>query len=256
MPSRQLRGRELAGRSTPTRTTAVLMPASLTGRPGREPSMTSTATELTVAAWPDSRRDCCAVATRHRGLRRLRAGRRLPAARRCRRAARAGRPVRAARPRRRGVPAGGEAAHGARRRSPRLARRSSSPTAKRASRRRSRTGGCCATGRIWCSTGCGWPPRMVGAAAPTSTSPTRSRPPRSARALAELDPRPFGGTAVSVVTVEPGYVAGEETAAVRRINGGPGQTDRQAAAAVRGRRVGPADDGQQCRDAGQPALHP
>ncbi len=36
---------------------------------------------------------------------------------------------------------------------------SSSRTAKRANPRRSRTAGCCATGRISCSTGCGWPPR-------------------------------------------------------------------------------------------------
>ncbi|MGV0798062.1 hypothetical protein ABQF26_13900, partial [Mycolicibacterium elephantis] len=36
-------------------------------------------------------------------------------------------------------------------------------------------------------------------------------------ALAELAPDVFGDTEVTVVTVEPGYVAGEETAAVRRI---------------------------------------
>ena len=36
----------------------------------------------------------------------------------------------------------------------------------------------------------------------------------------------------------------------------PGQTDRQAAAAVRGGRRRPPDAGQQRRDAGQPALHP
>jgi NADH:ubiquinone oxidoreductase subunit F (NADH-binding) len=46
-------------------------------------------------------------------------------------------------------------------------------------------------------------------------------------ALAELDADVFGGVAVSVVTVEPGYVAGEETAAVRVINGGPAKpTDK------------------------------
>lgn len=39
-------------------------------------------------------------------------------------------------------------------------------------------------------------------------------------ALAEAAPDTFGDTAVTVVTVEPGYVAGEETAAVRFINGG------------------------------------
>jgi len=40
-------------------------------------------------------------------------------------------------------------------------------------------------------------------------------------ALAELGPDVFGGIAVQVHTVEPGYVAGEETAAVRALNGGP-----------------------------------
>ena len=39
-------------------------------------------------------------------------------------------------------------------------------------------------------------------------------------ALAQLRPGTFGDAEVTVVTVEPGYVAGEETAAVRRINGG------------------------------------
>ncbi|EPQ78425.1 NADH-ubiquinone oxidoreductase-F iron-sulfur binding region domain-containing protein [Mycobacterium marinum] len=41
------------------------------------------------------------------------------------------------------------------------------------------------------------------------------------RALTQLDPDAFGGVAVSVWAVPPGYVAGEETAAVRAINGGP-----------------------------------
>jgi NADH:ubiquinone oxidoreductase subunit F (NADH-binding) len=46
-------------------------------------------------------------------------------------------------------------------------------------------------------------------------------------ALGELDPDTFGTTTVSVVTVQPGYVAGEETAAVRAINGGPAKpTDK------------------------------
>jgi NADH:ubiquinone oxidoreductase subunit F (NADH-binding) len=49
--------------------------------------------------------------------------------------------------------------------------------------------------------------------------------PESARsvetALAELDAETFGGIAVSVWTVDPGYIAGEETAAVRALNGGP-----------------------------------
>jgi NADH:ubiquinone oxidoreductase subunit F (NADH-binding) len=46
-------------------------------------------------------------------------------------------------------------------------------------------------------------------------------------ALSELDPQVFGATDMTVLTVEPGYVAGEETAAVRRINGGPAKpTDK------------------------------
>ncbi|MGV0645680.1 NADH-ubiquinone oxidoreductase-F iron-sulfur binding region domain-containing protein [Mycolicibacterium sp. XJ2546] len=40
-------------------------------------------------------------------------------------------------------------------------------------------------------------------------------------ALSELSPQAFGDAEVTVLTVDPGYVAGEETAAVRRINGGP-----------------------------------
>lgn len=46
-------------------------------------------------------------------------------------------------------------------------------------------------------------------------------------ALAEVDPDTLGDLAVTVVTVDPGYVAGEETAAVRAINGGPAKpTDK------------------------------
>lgn len=46
-------------------------------------------------------------------------------------------------------------------------------------------------------------------------------------ALAELDGDVLGDLSVTVVTVEPGYVAGEETAAVRAINGGPAKpTDK------------------------------
>lgn len=46
-------------------------------------------------------------------------------------------------------------------------------------------------------------------------------------ALSEVDPQMFGATNVAVISVEPGYVAGEETAAVRRINGGPAKpTDK------------------------------
>ena len=55
--------------------------------------------------------------------------------------------------------------------------------------------------------------------------------PESARsveaALAELDPDTLGDVAIGMWTVEPGYVAGEETAAVRAINGGPAKpTDK------------------------------
>nr|WP_090344249.1 NADH-ubiquinone oxidoreductase-F iron-sulfur binding region domain-containing protein [Mycolicibacterium malmesburyense]CRL75620.1 NADH:ubiquinone oxidoreductase, NADH-binding (51 kD) subunit [Mycolicibacterium malmesburyense] len=46
-------------------------------------------------------------------------------------------------------------------------------------------------------------------------------------ALNEVPAGTFGGTEITVVTVDPGYVAGEETAAVRRINGGPAKpTDK------------------------------
>lgn len=46
-------------------------------------------------------------------------------------------------------------------------------------------------------------------------------------ALAELTPAVLDGVTVSVQTVQPGYVAGEESAAVRAINGGPARpTDK------------------------------
>lgn len=46
-------------------------------------------------------------------------------------------------------------------------------------------------------------------------------------ALAESDATAFDGLEVAVVTVNPGYVAGEETAAVRMLNGGPAKpTDK------------------------------
>jgi NADH:ubiquinone oxidoreductase subunit F (NADH-binding) len=55
--------------------------------------------------------------------------------------------------------------------------------------------------------------------------------PESARsveaALSELDPDTLGGVTVAMWTVQHGYVAGEETAAVRAINGGPAKpTDK------------------------------
>jgi NADH:ubiquinone oxidoreductase subunit F (NADH-binding) len=46
-------------------------------------------------------------------------------------------------------------------------------------------------------------------------------------ALAELDAAALNGLAISVVSVDPTYVAGEETAAVRVLNGGPAKpTDK------------------------------
>jgi NADH:ubiquinone oxidoreductase subunit F (NADH-binding) len=46
-------------------------------------------------------------------------------------------------------------------------------------------------------------------------------------ALSELDPDALGGVTVDLWVVQPGYVAGEETAAVRAINGGPAKpTDK------------------------------
>jgi NADH:ubiquinone oxidoreductase subunit F (NADH-binding) len=55
--------------------------------------------------------------------------------------------------------------------------------------------------------------------------------PRAARgvdaALNELDTEIVGGLTITLVAVDPGYVAGEETAAVRAINGGPAKpTDK------------------------------
>jgi NADH:ubiquinone oxidoreductase subunit F (NADH-binding) len=46
-------------------------------------------------------------------------------------------------------------------------------------------------------------------------------------ALAELDTEIVDGLQISVATIDPGYVAGEETAAVRALNGGPAKpTDK------------------------------
>lgn len=46
-------------------------------------------------------------------------------------------------------------------------------------------------------------------------------------ALAEINTEPLGAPSISVFTVDAGYVAGEETAAVRAINGGPAKpTDK------------------------------
>ena len=104
------------------------------------------------------------------------------------------------------------------------ARRSCSPTARRASPPRSRTGGCSATGRTSCSTACGWPRASSAPTAPTSMCPT---PDSAAHSNAALDSAPLDGLESACVTVEPGYVAGEETAAVRAVNGGPAKpTDK------------------------------
>ena len=46
-------------------------------------------------------------------------------------------------------------------------------------------------------------------------------------ALAEIDEAVLGGLSITVFAVDPGYVAGEETAAVRALNGGPAKpTDK------------------------------
>jgi NADH:ubiquinone oxidoreductase subunit F (NADH-binding) len=46
-------------------------------------------------------------------------------------------------------------------------------------------------------------------------------------ALAAVEPEVLGGLAITIFTVDPGYVAGEETAAVRALNGGPAKpTDK------------------------------
>ena len=141
-------------------------------------------------------------------------------------AARRGRPVRAARPRRRGVPAGGQGAHGARQR----------PSPWRCGCRRQRRGGRAGVGQ-----------GPVAAAAPAAPGARRTATGRAdGRGRARLRVRlrsgrgverrgragrtrrrHLGGRDVSVVTVDAGYVAGEETAAVRVVNGGPAKpTDK------------------------------
>ena len=129
-----------------------------------------------------------------------------------------------------------EAAHRPRQRPPRQAARWWSPTAKRANPRRSRTAGCCATGRTWCSTGCGWRRRSSARAARMCTSPTRSRPLRcdscarrdSTRSLRRTDDHGADGRA----RLRRGRGDRCGAAHQRRTR----QTDRQAAPAVRGRR--------------------
>ena len=185
MPSFNCAAVSLAAGSTSTRTTAVLMPASLSaGRKGHHDAPTSACARVDTTSGertPTSARarshELCdhtgrcagrrrlardhaaaaAVDAWRRGLRRVCRGRRISSARRARPTARRGRAQRTAGPRRRSVPARRQAAHGARRRTCRRTRPSCWPTARRASPRRSRTSGCSATGRTWCSTECGWP---------------------------------------------------------------------------------------------------
>jgi NADH:ubiquinone oxidoreductase subunit F (NADH-binding) len=73
--------------------------------------------------------------------------------------------------------------------------------------------------------------RLAAAAVAASRAYVYVSDPAAARsiehALAEVGTEVFAGMAISVFTVDAGYVAGEETAAVRAINGGPAKpTDK------------------------------
>ena len=68
---------------------------------------------------------------------------------------------------------------------------------------------------------CGLPPRWCPPNAATSTCPIQKLARSVDAALTELGHDALGGVAVEIRSVEPGYVAGEETAAVRALNGGP-----------------------------------
>jgi NADH:ubiquinone oxidoreductase subunit F (NADH-binding) len=69
--------------------------------------------------------------------------------------------------------------------------------------------------------------QMVGAARAHVYVSDRHASDSVVTALAEVDAAVLDGLAITVVTVEPGYVAGEETAAVRVLNGGPAKpTDK------------------------------
>lgn len=69
--------------------------------------------------------------------------------------------------------------------------------------------------------------RMVGAARAHVYVSDRLAAESVETALAEVDGTVLDGLAISVVEVEPSYVAGEETAAVRVLNGGPAKpTDK------------------------------
>ena len=78
---------------------------------------------------------------------------------------------------------------------------------------------------------------------------------RAAPRSHEIDHEVLDGLSITVRTVEPGYVAGEETAAVRALNGGPAKpTDKPPRPFEEG--VGRLpDDGQQCRDACADPVH-
>ncbi len=190
--------------------------------------MNSTATELTVAAWPwRARRGCCDSSTGTEdhadyagsgGYQRLDdpdalldqvdlSG--LLGQRRC------------------GVPDGNQAAHRPRRRSPR-----SRDRGRRQRRRgRARFG----EGPLAAAQSAAPGARRAAAGgadrrcqrAHTCTCRMQHAATAVESALGELAAEVFGETTVHVVTVEPGYVAGEETAAVRVINGGPAKpTDK------------------------------
>lgn len=69
--------------------------------------------------------------------------------------------------------------------------------------------------------------RMVGAARAHVYVSDRQAAEVIETALAEIDANVFDGITINVSTVEPTYVAGEETAAVRVLNGGPAKpTDK------------------------------
>ena len=215
--------------------------------------MTAT-TDLAVAVWPGIEpRLLRRAASPPRIMPTTVQRRRLPTARRCGSPAQPGRPVRAARPRRRGVPAGREAAAPSATTAAGPAERWSSPTAKRANRRRSRTDGCCGNRPHLVLDGLRLAARMV-----SGERALRLRVRCGCRrcgqtALAAIDGEVLGGLSITMLTVDPGYVAGEETAAVRAINGGPAKpTDKPPRPFEEG--VGRLpDDGQQCRDA---CAHP
>ena len=228
MPSFNCAAVSCAVGSTSTRTTAVLMPASLSA--GQEgPNMNTSA--ITPADRAGGRRlagdraATAAVDSRRRGLRRVRRRRRLPAARRARRDCST-----------RSTAVGCWAAVARRSRSPSSSARCATPAGpvrhtvvlangEEGEPASSRTGGCCATVRTWCSTGCGWPP---ASSAPTAPCVYVSDP-SAAPALSTWPWRRDRSTACRsrVVTVDAGYVAGEETAAVRAVNGGPAKpTDK------------------------------